>query len=136
MSRIGCHALMSRIGWQALMSRIGCLVLFPALGLFAGCGSEYALRPVPRIAADSVGEPIGRLSDAFGAARKVEATSTKLLYVWFLPEAPAGAPLGFHGCELEVSVDPKSQRVLGYSLSNIGWSKCAEVRRRIRVAAT
>jgi hypothetical protein len=32
-----------------------------------------------------------------------------------------------------VTVDARSQRVLGYSLSNIGWSSCREVERKIRV---
>jgi hypothetical protein len=36
---------------------------------------------------------------------------------------------------MEVSVDPNSQRVLGYSLSNIGWSSCSDVERRIRIAS-
>ena len=111
-----------------------CLVL--ALLLLTGCSSGYAVRPIPRIAADSGGQPIARLTDAFGDPRKVDASTTKVVYVWFLPQAPAGAPAGFHGCELEVSVDARSQVVLGFSLSNIGWSKCAEVKRRIRRAAT
>jgi hypothetical protein len=107
-----------------------------ALLLITACSSGYAVRPIPRIAADSVGQPIARLTDAFGTPRKVDASTTKLLYVWFLPQAPAGAPPGFHGCELEISVDPRSQTVLGYSLSNLGWSKCADMHRRIRRAAT
>jgi hypothetical protein len=32
-------------------------------------------------------------------------------------------------------VDARSQRVLGYTLSNIGWSSCGEVERRIRIAS-
>jgi hypothetical protein len=103
--------------------------------LLAGCHSGYAVRPVPRIAADNVGKPVGRLQEAFGEPRKIDATPTKLIYVWFLPSAPAGAPNGFHGCEMEVTVDASSKRVLGYSLSNVGWSKCREVERRIRVAS-
>jgi hypothetical protein len=103
----------------------------------AACGhSGYAVRPVPRIAADNVGKPVSRLQEAFGEPRKIDQTSTRWVYVWFLPEKPAGAPTGFHGCEMEVTVDPRSQRVLGYSLSNIGWSNCGEVERRIRVAET
>ncbi len=108
-----------------------------ALGILslAGCGhSEYAVRPVPRIAADNVGQPVSRLQEAFGEPRKIDRMSTKWLYVWFLPQKPPGAPVGFHGCEMEVAVDPRSQRVLGYSLSNIGWSNCREVQRKIRVA--
>jgi hypothetical protein len=37
---------------------------------------------------------------------------------------------------MEVTVDPRSHQVLGYSLSNIGWSNCRDVERRIRVAET
>jgi hypothetical protein len=104
--------------------------------LFAGCsGSGYAVRPVPRIAADNVGKPVSVLQEAFGEPRKVDKTSTKLVYVWFLPQKPKdGAPSGFQGCEMEVTVDARSQRVLGYSLSNIGFSTCRDVQRRIRVA--
>ena len=108
-----------------------------ALGLLvlAGCGhSAFAVRSVPKIAADNVGKPVNRLQEAFGEPRKVDHTSTKWVYVWFLPEKPDGAPTGFHGCEMEVTVDARSQRVLGYSLSNIGWAKCAQVERKIRVA--
>ena len=101
----------------------------------AGCGhSGYAVRPVPRIAADNVGQPVSRLQAAFGAPRKIETSSTKLVYVWFLEQAPAGAPTGLHGCEMEVTVDARSERILGFSLSNIGWTKCPEVERKIRVA--
>jgi len=102
---------------------------------FAGCQSPgYAVRPVSRIAADSVGKPVSRLEDAFGQPRKIETTPTREIYVWFFAETPAGAPVGFHGCEMEVTVDAHSAHVLGYSLSNIGWSKCGEVQRKIRVA--
>jgi hypothetical protein len=101
----------------------------------AGCShSAYAVRSVSSIAADNVGKPVSRLQEAFGDPRKIDQTSTKWVYVWFLPEKPAGAPTGFHGCEMEVTVDARSQHVLGYSLSNIGWSNCREVERRIRVA--
>ena len=101
----------------------------------AGCShSGYAVRPVPRIAADNVGQPVSRLQAAFGAPRKIETSSTKQVYVWFLEQAPAGAPTGLHGCEMEVTVDSRSERVLGYSLSNIGWAKCPEVERKIRIA--
>ena len=103
----------------------------------AACGnSGYAVRPVPSIAADNVGKPVSRLQEAFGEPRKIDQTATRWVYVWFLAQQPAGAPLGFHGCEMEVTVDPRSQRVLGYSLSNIGWSNCRDVERRIRVAET
>ena len=108
-----------------------------ALGILslAGCGqSTYAVRTVPKIAADNIGKPVSRLQEAFGEPRKVDQSATKWVYVWFLPQTPAGAPLGFHGCEMEVTVDPRSQRVLGYSLSNIGWSNCRDVERKIRVA--
>ena len=107
-----------------------------ALGLIVlvGCGhSAYAVRSVPSIAADNVGKPVSRLQEVFGEPRKIDQTSTKWVYVWFLPLKPEGAPTGFHGCEMEVTVDARSQRVLGYSLSNIGWSNCRQVERRIRV---
>ena len=86
--------------------------------VLAGCsGSGYAVRPVPRIAADTVGKPVSVLQEAFGEPRKVDKTSTKMVYVWFLPQKPKeGAPSGFQGCEMEVTVDARSQRVLGYSL--------------------
>jgi hypothetical protein len=123
---------MSRIIAAAIANGLGATI---GLATLAGCGhSAYAVRPVPRIAADSVGKPVGRLQEAFGEPRKIDTTPTRLVYVWFLPEKPAGAPTGFHGCEMEVTVDPRSLRVLGYSLSNLGWSKCPEVERRIRVA--
>lgn len=117
------------------MLRLVATALAAGALLIAGCGgSGYAVRPIPRIAADNVGKPISRLQEAFGEPRKIDTTPTKLVYVWFLPQSPAGAPAGFHGCEMEVTVDARSQRILGYSLSNIGWSKCGEVQRRIRVA--
>jgi hypothetical protein len=101
----------------------------------SGCGNGYAVRPVPRIAADSVGKPVSRLQEAFGEPRKIDTTPTKQVYVWFLPQKPKdGAPSGFHGCELEVTVDARSKHVLGYSLSNVGWSICRDIERRVRVA--
>jgi hypothetical protein len=110
-----------------------------ALGLaldLAGCASSgYAVRPVPQIVAENVGQPVGRLQEAFGEPRKIDTSAANPVYVWFLPESPGGAPSGFHGCEMEVTVDGRSQRILGYSLSNIGWSKCRDIERRIRVAA-
>ena len=47
-----------------------------ALGLsglvLAGCGhSAYAVRPMPRIAADTVGKPVLRLEEAFGKPRNL-----------------------------------------------------------------
>ncbi len=112
---------------------------FIALGmsmLLLGCSGAYAVRPVSRIAADNVGKPIGALQEVLGEPRKIERGSTRETYVWFLAQTPKdGAPVGLHGCEIEVSVDPFSHRVLGYSLSNIGWSTCNEVERRIRVAS-
>jgi hypothetical protein len=106
-----------------------------AAALAACSGSGYAVRPVPRIAADTVGKPVSVLQEAFGEPRKIDKTATKLVYVWYLPQKPnEGAPSGFQGCEMEVTVDARSQRVLGYSLSNIGWSACRDVQRRIRVA--
>jgi len=106
-----------------------------ALGLgIGGCHHAYAVRPIPRIAADSVGKPVKRLEEAFGEPRKVDATPTKAVYVWFIEQKPAGAPTGFHGCEMEITVDARTEHVLGYSLSNIGWAKCREVERKIRIA--
>jgi hypothetical protein len=100
-----------------------------------GCSNGYAVRPVPRIVADNVGKPVSVLKEAFGEPRKVDSTPTKQIYVWFLPQKPKeGSPSGFQGCEMEVTVDARSQRVLGYSLSNIGWSICRDVERKIRVA--
>jgi hypothetical protein len=104
--------------------------------LLFGCGGGYAVRPVARIAADHVGKSVDGLQEVFGEPRKIDSSGTRETYVWFLPSKPKdGSPSGFHGCEIEVSVDPRSQRVLGYSLSNIGWSSCSEVERRIRVAS-
>jgi hypothetical protein len=118
-----------------IMLRVTALICaFGILGLTACGHSAYAVRPVSKIAADNVGKPVSRLQEAFGQPRKIDQTSQKWVYVWFLPEKPAGAPTGFHGCEMEVTVDARSQRVLGYSLSNIGWSNCREVERKIRVA--
>jgi len=112
---------------------------FAAVGvsmLLLGCSGAYAVRPVARIAADNVGKPVSRLQEVFGEPRKIDSTATREIYVWFLPLKPKdGSPSGFHGCEMEVSVDPSSERVLGYSLSNIGWSLCSEVERRVRVAS-
>ncbi|HEY0748665.1 MAG TPA: hypothetical protein VGD63_18325 [Steroidobacteraceae bacterium] len=104
--------------------------------ILAGCsGSGYAVRTVPRIAADNVGKSVSVLQEAFGEPRKIDKSATKMVYVWFLPQKPKeGTPSGFQGCEMEVTVDPRSQRILGYSLSNIGWSACRDVQRRIRVA--
>src|SRR5258708_4492618 len=85
-------------------------------------------------AADNVGKPVSRLQEAFGPPRKIDTTPTKLVYVWFMEETPPGAPVGFHGCEMEVTVDARTQHVLGYSLSNIGWARCPDVQRKIHVA--
>src|SRR5882724_3842458 len=118
------------------MLRLTSAACVAGMVILAGCsGSGYAVRAVPRIAADNVGKPVSVLQEAFGEPRKIDKTSTKLVYVWFLPQKPKdGAPSGFQGCEMEVTVDARSQRVLGYSLSNIGWSACRDVQRRIRVA--
>ena len=123
--------------WNGYRIMLRVTRLGAALGfmILAGCGhSGYAVRSVPSIAADNVGKPVSRLQEVFGEPRKIDQTSTKWVYVWFLPQNPRGAPTGFHGCEMEVTVDARSQRVLGFSLSNIGWSSCREVERRIRVA--
>ena len=125
----------SALDGELMMSRVLAAAIVASVAASAGCGhSAYAVRPVSRIAADNVGKSVSRLQDAFGAPRKIDPTSNRLLYVWFIPEQPAGAPTGFHGCEMEVTVDPRSQQILGYSLSNIGWTKCGEVERKIRVA--
>lgn len=116
------------------MSRILRIAAAAAVLTVAGCHGAYAVRPVPRIAADSIGKPVARLQEALGTPRKIDATPTKEVYVWFLAQVPDGAPAGFHGCEMEVTVDARSLHVLGYSLSNIGWSKCRDMRRKIRVA--
>jgi len=100
----------------------------------AGCRhADYAVRPVRRIAADSVGKPVHRLEAVFGVPRKVDTNPTKMIYVWFLEDVPAGAPAGFHGCEIEVTVDIRSESVLGYSLANVGWGRCDELKRKTRV---
>jgi hypothetical protein len=119
-----------------IMLRFTSAACIAGMVVLAACsGSGYAVRPVPRIAADTVGKPVSVLQEAFGEPRKIDKTSTKLVYVWFLPQKPKeGAPSGFQGCEMEVTVDARSQRVLGYSLSNIGFSACRDVQRRIRVA--
>ncbi len=115
------------------MLRMPGAVVIASLALGACGHSDYAVRPIPRIAADSVGKPVQRLQDAFGPPRKIDAAPTKLIYVWFLEEKPAGAPAGFHGCEMEATVDVRSDTVLGYSLSNLGWVTCQEIERKIRV---
>ncbi|HMK86581.1 MAG TPA: hypothetical protein VK437_11540 [Steroidobacteraceae bacterium] len=117
-----------------MLRALGAAVVAAAVMTSAACHSaSYAVRPIPRIAADSVGKPVSRLKEAFGPPRKIDTTPTKELYVWFLAQAPAGAPAGFHGCEMEVTVDPRSEHVLGYSLSNIGWAQCRDVERKIRI---
>ena len=85
---------------------------------FAGCHGNYAVRPIPRIAADSVGKPIGRLQEAFGQPRKIDTTPTKEVYVWFLAQTPDGAPAGFHGCEMEVTVGAGG----GGGATEVNWS--------------
>ena len=117
------------------MPRLTLLSAVLAVSTLVGCAhSAYVARPVSRIAADNVGKPVSRLQEALGEPRKIDEASSKWVYVWFLAQTPAGAPAGFHGCEIEVTVDARSQRILGYSLSNIGWSSCREVERKIRVA--
>ena len=110
-------------------------IALSAAATLAGCGhSAFAVRPLPRIVAENLGKPVSRLQDTFGEPRKIEVMPTKLVYVWFIAQAPAGAPQGFHGCEMEVTVDVRSTNVLGYSMTNIGWSKCPQLERHIRVA--
>jgi hypothetical protein len=116
------------------MLRAAAALALTALVL-AACGqSGFAVRPIPRIVADNVGKPVSQLQEALGPPRKIDTTATKLVYVWFMEQTPPGAPVGFHGCEMEVTVDARTQHVLGYSLSNIGWAKCPDVQRKIRVA--
>jgi hypothetical protein len=117
------------------MLRLTTAALAMSALLLQGCSGGYAVRPVPRIAADNVGKPVSVLQEAFGEPRKIDTTPTKLLYVWYLPQKPKlGSPSGFQGCEMEVTVDARSHHVLGYSLSNIGSTVCRDVERRIRVA--
>jgi hypothetical protein len=118
------------------MSRLAVVVIGLSV-LSVACSGGYAVRPVPRIAKENVGKPVSRLQEAFGAPRKIESLPNRQVYVWFLPQKPKeGSPSGFQGCEMEVTVDARSQQVLGYSLSNIGWTQCSEVERRIRIAET
>lgn len=120
---------------MAIMLRLCLMIVALASAALAACGhANYAVRPIPKIAADNVGKPVRQLEEAFGAPRKVDKTSTKLVYVWFLEQVPPGAPVGFHGCEMEATVDIRSEQVLGYSLANVGWGKCREVERKIRIA--
>ena len=87
-------------------------IALSAAATLAGCGhSAFAVRPLPRIVAENLGKPVSRLQDTFGEPRKIEVMPTKLVYVWFIPQAPAGAPQGFHGCEMEVTVDARSTYV-------------------------
>ncbi|HUX72759.1 MAG TPA: hypothetical protein VMV25_02540 [Steroidobacteraceae bacterium] len=118
------------------LARIAVCSLGLALIALGACSSSgYALRAVPRIVADDVGMPVDRLQHTFGAPRRIDRTATSLVYFWFIAQVPAGAPAGFHGCDLEVAVDARTRRVLGYSLANVGWSRCRDIKRRIRVAA-
>jgi hypothetical protein len=104
--------------------------------VLAGCASSgFAERPIPQILEENVGQPVGRLQEALGEPRKVDRSAANPVYVWFIPQAVEGASAGLHGCEMEVTVDARSQQVLGFSLSNIGWSKCRQISRRIRVAS-
>jgi hypothetical protein len=114
--------------------RISSTVFASAVVMLAACShSGYAVRPVPRIVADGVGKPVSRLREVFGEPRKIDTAANKEVYVWFLEQAPDGAPTGLHGCELEVTVDVRSDHVLGYSSSNIGWTKCSEIERKVRI---
>jgi hypothetical protein len=116
------------------MLRVAVALAFATVAL-AGCGhSDFAVRPLPRIAADNVGKPVSRLREALGPPRKVDTTPSKLVYVWFLEQSPPGAPVGLHGCDMEVTVDARSSHVLGFSLANVGWGECRDLRRKIRIA--
>ncbi len=71
------------------MLRLTAAASIAGMFILAACsGSGYAVRPVPRIAADNVGKPVSVLQEAFGEPRKIDKTSTKLVYVWFLPQKP------------------------------------------------
>ena len=123
------------MGWDLVMARLAAAaVAMTALALTGCAHADYAERPIPRIAADGIGKPVSRLREVFGQPRKVESTPYQLVYVWYLEEIPAGAPAGFHGCEMEVTVDSMSDHVLGYSLSDIGWGKCSEIQRKVAIA--
>jgi len=58
--------------------------------MLAGCShSEYAVRPVPRIAAENVGKPVSRLKEAFGEPRKVDQGSTSCVRrAWLIEIEP------------------------------------------------
>ncbi len=72
------------------MLRSAAVALSLGILICAGCGhSAFAVRPVPKIAADNVGKPVSRLQEAFGDPRKIDQTSTKWVYVWFFPQKPA-----------------------------------------------
>lgn len=117
------------------MSRLAAAMLATVCFGIGGCShTDYIVRPIPRIAADNVGQPVRQLVDAFGTPRKIDTTTSKQTYVWFIEQKPPGAPAGFHGCEMEVTVDIRTEHVLGYSLSNVGWARCREVERKIHVA--
>jgi hypothetical protein len=118
------------------MSRLIYVSALLAASLLGCASSRYAVQPVSRIAADNVGKPVSRLEGALGAPRKVDTTSTQRVYVWFLAAESRGAASGFHGCEMEVTVDPRSDRVLGYSLSNIGGVSCSEMERKVPLVAS
>jgi hypothetical protein len=75
------------------MFRVTALGVAIGILTLTGCShSGYAVRSVPSIAADNVGKPVSRLQEAFGDPRKIDQTSTKWVYVWFLPQKPPGAP--------------------------------------------
>jgi hypothetical protein len=91
----------------------------------------FAVRP----SADR-GRQCRQTNDQLGSLQSArESDTTPPKRVRLVPgQTPPGAPVGFHGCEMEVTVDARTQHVLGYSLSNIGWAKCPEVQRKIHVA--
>ena len=73
------------------MSRLLRFALGFAVLALAGCQSSgYAVRPVPRIAADSVGKPVSRLKEELGEPRKIDSTPTRQIYVWFLAAVARG----------------------------------------------
>jgi len=62
--------------------------------------------------AGQCGRPVNRLQMP-SVSGKIDTTPNRLVYVVFSSRHPQGAG-GFHGCEMEVTVDPRSQRILGF----------------------
>src|SRR5258706_5513326 len=98
------------------MLRVAAAAIAMAVLFLAACAqSGFAVRPIPRIAADNVGKPVSRLQEAFGPPRKIDTTPTKLVYVWFMEQTQPGATVGFNGCDIAVTYDARTHLVLRYS---------------------